>query len=79
MVLTRVCVENRLLAAEGTVVLLVVLHDDQAPDAESMVATEFDRPPLDFHAHGAGIVVDLRDMGQDLCVDFGANGLGKVL
>jgi hypothetical protein len=44
-----------------------------------MVATEFDRPPLDFHAHGAGIVVDLRDMGQDLCVDFGANGLGKVL
>ena len=76
--LTGICIENCLLSAEGTVVLLVVLHDDQAPDAKGMVAAEFYGPPLNFHAHGARVVIYLRDVGEDLCVDFGADGLGEM-
>jgi hypothetical protein len=43
-----------------------------------MVAAEFYGPPLNFHAHGARVVIYLRDVGEDLCVDFGADGLGEM-
>jgi hypothetical protein len=77
-VLTRIGIKNSLLAAERTVVLLVVLHDDQAPDAESMVAAKFYRPPLNLHAHGTRVVVYLRNVREDLCVYFCADGFGEM-
>lgn len=58
--------------------LLVVLHDDQAPDAEDVVASELDWAPFDFHTHGAGVVVDLGDVAEDLGVDFGTDGFGEM-
>jgi hypothetical protein len=59
--------------------LLVVLHDDQASDAKGVVAAKFDGPPLEFHAHGARVVVYLWDVREDLCVHLGAHGFGEVL
>lgn len=51
--LTRIRGKYGLLATKRAIVLFVVLHDDQAADAKSMVAAEFYGPPLNFHAHGA--------------------------
>lgn len=59
--------------------LLVVLHDDQASDAEDVVATELDWAPFDLHAHRTGIVVNLGDVAKDLGVDFGTDCFGKML
>jgi hypothetical protein len=53
-------------------VLLVVLHNNQAPDAEDVAATKLDRSPFEFHTHGAGVVIDLRNVAQDLGIDFSA-------
>jgi hypothetical protein len=55
------------LAAEGTVVLLVVLHDDQAPDTKGMATTQLDGSPFELH------------VTQNLRVDFSAHSFGKVL
>jgi hypothetical protein len=44
-----------------------------------VVAAKFDGPPLEFHAHGARVVVYLWDVREDLCVYFGAHGFGEVL
>jgi hypothetical protein len=74
--LTRIGMENSLLSAKWAIVLLVVLHDDQAADAKCMAAAEFDGPPLNLHAHGARVVVDLRHVRQDLGVYLCAYGLG---
>jgi hypothetical protein len=49
--------KDRLLTTERTVVLLVVLHDDQAPDTERVSAAELHWPPFDLEAHGARVVV----------------------
>lgn len=59
--------------------LLVVLHDNQAPDAEDVAATKLNRSPFEFHTHGAGVVIDLRNVAQDLGIDFSADRFGKVL
>ena len=58
--------------------LFLVLHNDQAPDAKRVSATELHWPPLEVEAHGAGIVLELRNMRQDLSVNFGAHGLGEM-
>ena len=58
--------------------MLVVLHDDQAANAEDVVAAEFDWAPFDLHAHGTGVVVDLGDVAQDLGVYFGTDGFGEM-
>lgn len=76
--LTRVRIEYGRFATEWTVVLLVVLHDDQASNAEDVVASELDRAPFDLHAHGTGVVVDLGDVAQDLGVYFGTDGFGEM-
>jgi hypothetical protein len=60
-------------------VLLVVLHDNQAPNAEDVATSQLDRPPLDLHTHGAGVVIDLGNVAQDLSVDFGADSLCEML
>jgi hypothetical protein len=44
-----------------------------------MSAPEFYGPPLDFHAHWTRIVVNLRNVGEDLRVDLGAYGFGEML
>ena len=77
--LTRIRMENRTFPAKWTVVLFIVLHYDQASDAECVVAAELDRSPLYLHAHGTRVVVDLGHMRQDLCVYFCADGFGQVL
>jgi hypothetical protein len=43
--------------------LLVILHDNQAAYAENMATPQLYGAPFDFHAHGAGVVVDLGDVG----------------
>ena len=43
--------------------LLVVLHDDEAADAEAVAAAELNWSPLDFEAHWARIVVYLWHVG----------------
>jgi hypothetical protein len=60
-------------------VLLIVLHDNQASYTKHMSTPEFDRPPLDFHAHWTRIVVNLRNVGEDLRVDLRAYGFGEML
>jgi hypothetical protein len=55
--------------------LLVVLHDNQTPDAEDVAASQLHGSPLDLHTHGAGVVIDLGNVAQDLSVDFGADSL----
>jgi hypothetical protein len=60
-------------------VLLLVLHDDQAANAENVPAAQFDRPPFDLHAHGARVVVDLGDVAEDLSVYFCADGFSEML
>lgn len=37
--------------------LPVVLHDDEAADAEAVSTAKLYRPPLDLKAHGTGVVV----------------------
>lgn len=59
--------------------LFVVLHDDQAANAEDMFASQFDGPPFDLHAHWARIIVNLWDVAEDLGVDLCAHSLGKML
>jgi hypothetical protein len=76
--LTRICVKDGRFATEWTVVLLVVLHDDQAPDAENVVASKLDRTPFDLHAHGTRVIVDLGDVAKDMGVDFCADGFGEM-
>jgi hypothetical protein len=58
--------------------LFVILHDNQAPYAKSMFAAQLHGPPFNLHAHGARVIVDLGDVGQDGRVDFGAHGFGQV-
>jgi hypothetical protein len=53
----------RLLPAKRTLVLPIILHHDQTSDAKHVAAPELHGPPLDFHAHGAAVVVDLGDVG----------------
>jgi hypothetical protein len=60
-------------------VLLIVLHDDQASYAKYMSTPEFYGPPFNLHAHGARVVVDLRNVGEDLRVDLRAYGFGEML
>jgi len=43
-----------------------------------MVAAKLYGPPLDLHAHRARVVVYLRDVREDLCVDLCADGFGEV-
>ena len=77
--LTRVGGEDGRLATKGTIMLLIVLHNNQAADAEGMPAAEFYGPPFDFEAHGTRVIVQLRDMRQNLVIDLGADGLCKML
>ena len=58
--------------------LLVVLHDDQAANAEDVVAAEFDWSPFDLHTHWARVVVDLRDIAENLCVHLRTDCFGEV-
>ena len=76
---TRIRRRNALLATERTEMLLVRLHDDQTPDAEGVATAELDGTPLDVHAHGTRVVVDLGYVREDLGVYFCADGLGQVL
>jgi hypothetical protein len=59
-------------------VLLIVLHDNQATNAEDVFAPELDRAPLDFHAHGTRVVVDLRNVAENLGIYFCADGFGEM-
>ena len=77
-VLTRVRIEHRGLTAKWAIVLLVILHHNQAPNAEDVLTAELDRPPLDLHTHRAGVIIDLRDVAQNLSVNFGADGFGEM-
>lgn len=58
--------------------LFVVLHNDQTSYAERVAAAELDRPPLDVKAHRARVIVELRNMREDLSVDFSTNGFCQV-
>ena len=59
--------------------LLVVLHDDQAANAERVATAKLHRPPLYVKAHGARVIIELRNVRQDLSVHLGADGFGKML
>jgi hypothetical protein len=69
---------HRFLPAQRTILLLLRLHDDQTPNAKDVSAGELDGSPLDFHAGGAAVVVDLRDVAEDLAVHLCADGFGEV-
>ena len=75
----RICIRDRALPAQGAPILRIVLHDDEAADAEDVAAGEPDGPPLEIHAHGARVVLDLGHVGEDLGVDLCADGAGEVL
>lgn len=59
--------------------LLVRLHDYQTPDAKGMPTFQFYWSPLEIHAHGAAVVVELWDMGQNLRIHLRTDVFGKVL
>lgn len=59
--------------------LLVVLHNDQTSYAKSVPTAKLHRPPFDLETHGAGIIIQLRNVRQNLGIDFGTNSLRKVL
>ena len=58
--------------------LLVVLHDDQTPYAEGVATTKLHGTPFDLKAHGARVIIQLRDMRQDLSIDFGTDCFGEM-
>lgn len=58
--------------------LLIILHNNQAPDAEDMAAPKLDGSPFDLHAHGTGVVVDLGNVAQYLSVNLGTNSFGEM-
>jgi hypothetical protein len=76
---TRVCVKDSPLPAERAVVLLIVLHDNEAANAEDVAAAQLDRPPLELSAHGTRVVVNLGDAAENLRVDLCAYGFGEML
>lgn len=75
---TRIRIKHRLLPTKRAIMLLVILHDNQAPYAKDVIAAQFDGAPFYLHAHGTRVVVDLRDVGQDDGVDFCTDGFGEV-
>lgn len=67
---------HRLLSTQRTPILLLVLHHDEAPDAEGVMAGERHGPPLYVHAHGAEVVFYEGDVRQDGCGEGGVEGGG---
>jgi hypothetical protein len=76
---TRVCVKDSPLSAERAVVLLIVLHHNEAANAEDVAAAQFDRPPLELSTHGTRVVVNLGDAAENLRIDLCAYSFGEML